>query len=160
VTGVADCTSTPTSRRCWDYNTNFKSVGPAASLYAPDEFRVSDHDPVVVGLDSTPSPERPSHHGHGWILSPAGAYPGRPSATGKAQFEFDVKYSKQSALGGTASFTFVAGGFSFSATTFDRLVTSASLPPSVGTDREWRRRLPVPAQRALMQAPDRFRLQV
>jgi len=35
-----------------DYNTNFKSAGQIASLYAPDRFRVSDHDPIVVGLDA------------------------------------------------------------------------------------------------------------
>ena len=33
-----------------DYNTNFKSVGQQASLYAADAFRSSDHDPVVVGI--------------------------------------------------------------------------------------------------------------
>lgn len=33
-----------------DYNTNFKSAGQQASLYAPDEFRISDHDPVIVDL--------------------------------------------------------------------------------------------------------------
>ena len=43
-------TSTPTSRRC--STTTPTSRRPACSrrLYAPDEFRVSDHDPVVVGL--------------------------------------------------------------------------------------------------------------
>jgi predicted extracellular nuclease len=34
-----------------DYNTDFKTLNLQATLYAPDEFRVSDHDPVVVGLD-------------------------------------------------------------------------------------------------------------
>jgi uncharacterized protein len=34
-----------------DYNTNFKSAAQIASYYAPNEFRASDHDPVVVGLD-------------------------------------------------------------------------------------------------------------
>ena len=34
-----------------DYNTNFKSAGQIVSLFAPDQFRTSDHDPVVVGLD-------------------------------------------------------------------------------------------------------------
>ena len=34
-----------------DYNTNFKSTGQVASLYAPDPYRSSDHDPVLVGLD-------------------------------------------------------------------------------------------------------------
>jgi predicted extracellular nuclease len=39
-----------------DYNREFKSAGQITSLYAPDEFRSADHDPVVVGLelDSTP----------------------------------------------------------------------------------------------------------
>ncbi|MCX7601310.1 MAG: ExeM/NucH family extracellular endonuclease [Meiothermus sp.] len=34
-----------------DYNTNFKSANQVAGLYAPDAFRSSDHDPVVVGLN-------------------------------------------------------------------------------------------------------------
>nr|WP_269329445.1 ExeM/NucH family extracellular endonuclease [Kineosporia babensis] len=33
-----------------DYNTNFKSAGQITSLYAPDRFRASDHDPVLIGL--------------------------------------------------------------------------------------------------------------
>jgi hypothetical protein len=34
-----------------DYNTEFKSAGQIASLYSADEFRSTDHDPVMVGLD-------------------------------------------------------------------------------------------------------------
>lgn len=37
-----------------DYNTNFKSPGQVASLYAPDQYRTSDHDPVLVGVCLTP----------------------------------------------------------------------------------------------------------
>lgn len=33
-----------------DYNTEFKTVGQQASLYAPDPYRTSDHDPVLTGL--------------------------------------------------------------------------------------------------------------
>lgn len=33
-----------------DYNTNFKSAAQIAGLYAPDAFRTSDHDVVIVGL--------------------------------------------------------------------------------------------------------------
>ena len=33
-----------------DYNTNFKSAGQLVSLYAADEFRISDHNPVIVDL--------------------------------------------------------------------------------------------------------------
>ena len=39
-----------------DYNTEFKSAGQVASLYAPDEFRVSDHDPIIVGLRPNSAP--------------------------------------------------------------------------------------------------------
>ncbi|WP_016952608.1 ExeM/NucH family extracellular endonuclease [Anabaena sp. PCC 7108] len=34
-----------------DYNTNFKSVGQQTSLYNADQFRASDHDPVIIGLN-------------------------------------------------------------------------------------------------------------
>lgn len=33
-----------------DYLVDFKSAAQLVSLYAPDQYRVSDHDPVVVGL--------------------------------------------------------------------------------------------------------------
>ena len=39
-----------------DYNDDFKSVGQLASLYAADQFRVSDHDPVIVGLNLNAPP--------------------------------------------------------------------------------------------------------
>jgi predicted extracellular nuclease len=35
-----------------DYNTEFKPANP--DIYAPDAFRSSDHDPVLVGLDLDP----------------------------------------------------------------------------------------------------------
>lgn len=36
-----------------DYNTEFKSAGQISSFYAPDQYRASDHDPVLVGLNLT-----------------------------------------------------------------------------------------------------------
>lgn len=33
-----------------DYNTDFKTANLQTTLFAPDEFRVSDHDPVIVDL--------------------------------------------------------------------------------------------------------------
>ncbi|MGI8626525.1 MAG: hypothetical protein ACR2J5_08150, partial [Geodermatophilaceae bacterium] len=33
-----------------DYNTEFKTAAQVDYLYAPDEYRTSDHDPVLVGL--------------------------------------------------------------------------------------------------------------
>jgi predicted extracellular nuclease len=39
-----------------DYLEDFKSAGQLVSLYAPDQFRISDHDPVVVGLTPNAPP--------------------------------------------------------------------------------------------------------
>jgi predicted extracellular nuclease len=40
-----------------DYNTNFKTANLQSTLYAPDQFRISDHDPVIVDLALTPAAE-------------------------------------------------------------------------------------------------------
>ncbi|NJN55245.1 MAG: hypothetical protein HC804_11075 [Anaerolineae bacterium] len=33
-----------------DYNVEFKSPGQVVSLYSPDPYRASDHDPAIIGL--------------------------------------------------------------------------------------------------------------
>lgn len=53
VAGVAEWHVNADEPSVLDYNTNFKSAGQIVSLYAPDQFRVSDHDPVIVGLNLT-----------------------------------------------------------------------------------------------------------
>ncbi|CAN7420816.1 ExeM/NucH family extracellular endonuclease [Terrabacter sp. LjRoot27] len=53
VTGVGDWHVNADEPSILDYNTEFKTAAQVTSLYAPDQFRVSDHDPVVVGLDLT-----------------------------------------------------------------------------------------------------------
>ncbi len=37
--------------RALDYNTDFKSPEQQASFYAPDSYRASDHDPVIIALE-------------------------------------------------------------------------------------------------------------
>ncbi len=54
VSGVADFHINSDEPSILDYNTDFKSAGQVTSLYAPDQYRVSDHDPVLVGLSLTP----------------------------------------------------------------------------------------------------------
>jgi hypothetical protein len=161
VTGVADYHLNADEPSVLDYQDDFKSVSQLVSLYAPDEFRMSDHDPVVVGLEleSTLS-DRPLT-GTGWIDSPAGAYAAMPDAAGKAQFAFDVKYPKHSNVAqGSASFTFAAGGLSFVATDLDWLIANAPSAMIQGTgtvngvDGHGFRIT------ALDGSPDRFRLQV
>lgn len=51
VTGVADYHINADEPSVLDYLEDFKSAGQLISLYAPDQFRVSDHDPVIVGLN-------------------------------------------------------------------------------------------------------------
>lgn len=55
VTGVADYHINSDEPSVLDYNTDFKTANLQATLYAPDQFRVSDHDPVIVGLCTPPS---------------------------------------------------------------------------------------------------------
>jgi hypothetical protein len=50
VTGVADYHINADEPSVLDYLEDFKSAGQLINLYAPDEFRVSDHDPVIIGL--------------------------------------------------------------------------------------------------------------
>jgi predicted extracellular nuclease len=55
VTGVAEYHINADEPSVLDYNTDFKSPDQIISLYAPDQFRVSDHDPVIVGLCTPPT---------------------------------------------------------------------------------------------------------
>jgi hypothetical protein len=50
ITGVTEYHINSDEPSVLDYNTDFKSSGQIASLFAPDQYRVSDHDPVIVGL--------------------------------------------------------------------------------------------------------------
>ncbi len=53
VTGVADYHIDADEPSVLDYNTDFKTANLINTLYAPDQFRISDHDPVMVGLGFT-----------------------------------------------------------------------------------------------------------
>jgi predicted extracellular nuclease len=56
VTGVADYHINADEPSVLDYLEDFKSPSQLVTLYAPNEFRVSDHDPVVVGLNLNAPP--------------------------------------------------------------------------------------------------------
>ena len=55
ITGVGDYHINSDEPSVLDYNTDFKTANLQTVLYAPDQFRVSDHDPVIVGLCTPPS---------------------------------------------------------------------------------------------------------
>ncbi|HCK65085.1 MAG TPA: hypothetical protein DHW49_02365 [Anaerolineae bacterium] len=54
VAGVAEYHINADEPNVLDYNFDFKSPGQIISLYNNDEFRVSDHDPILVGLELDP----------------------------------------------------------------------------------------------------------
>lgn len=56
VTGAVDHHINADEVPALDYNTEFKSSSQIVSLFAPDEFRTSDHDPVVIGLCDAAEP--------------------------------------------------------------------------------------------------------
>ena len=58
VAGVGDFHINADEPSVLDYNTDFKTPNLIATLYAPDQFRVSDHDPVVIGLNPNAAPTR------------------------------------------------------------------------------------------------------
>jgi uncharacterized protein len=51
VASVADWHINADEPAVLDYNTDFKTPAQRQALYAPDEFRISDHDPVLVDLN-------------------------------------------------------------------------------------------------------------
>ena len=53
VTGATEWHINADEPSVLDYNTEFKTPTLLASLFAPDPYRVSDHDPIIVGLNLT-----------------------------------------------------------------------------------------------------------
>ncbi|MCA1571800.1 MAG: ExeM/NucH family extracellular endonuclease [Chloroflexi bacterium] len=91
-----------------DYNTNFKSANHQATLYAPDPFRSSDHDPVIVGLDLQ---LHSKVTGGGRITTDAGI----------ASFELSADYAGPS-TSPSGETVFTLPGLAFESTSYDWLV--------------------------------------
>ena len=72
--------------------------------------------------------------GGGWILSPPGAYPGNPTATGKASFGFVAKYAKGATVpSGNTEFHFQTVGLNFQPTSYQWLVVAGAKAQYKGT---------------------------
>ncbi len=128
-------TSTRTSRRCSTTTRSSRRPARSQSLYAPDEFRISDHDPVVVGLDLTDDAAG-FVTGGGFIQSPAGALVADPTRTGKGSFGIDLDYVAGAARpSGDFSFSLNGRGtpFALVATAYDFLVIRGSSARLAGT---------------------------
>jgi len=57
ITGITEFHINSDEVPALDYNTEFKSAGQVDSLYAPDMYRTSDHDPVLLGVALAGEPE-------------------------------------------------------------------------------------------------------
>ncbi|MFZ5856844.1 MAG: ExeM/NucH family extracellular endonuclease [Chloroflexota bacterium] len=55
ISGVGDYHINSDEPSVLDYNTDFKTLNLQTILYAPDQFRVSDHDSVIIGLCQAPT---------------------------------------------------------------------------------------------------------
>lgn len=127
VVAVADWHINSDEPSVLDYNMEYKSAGQLVSLYAPDWFRIADHDPVLVDLNLTPDRPISFATGSGWIRFSAGAYLPDPQLESKAKFAFDVKYLKGAVKPTGKSAFMVQGGVpNFVTTTFDWLAISGN----------------------------------
>jgi len=115
VNGVAEYHINADEPSVLDYNTDFKSSGQIASLYAPDQYRVSDHDPVIVGLTPNAPPTVDAggpysvDEGSSITLSASGSGPNADALT----YEWDLDNDG----------TFETSGQSVSLATFDGPLT-------------------------------------
>ena len=57
ITGITEFHINSDEVPALDYNTEFKTAGQIDSLYAPDMYRTSDHDPVLLGVALEGEPE-------------------------------------------------------------------------------------------------------
>jgi predicted extracellular nuclease len=78
-----------------DYNTDFKSAGQLTSLYAADEFRVADHNPVLVDLDlDSPRDTSSAVFGFGQLLLSSSAGLKAGDAGSKAQVAVAARFAR------------------------------------------------------------------
>jgi uncharacterized protein len=115
VTGVTEYHINADEPSVLDYNTNFKSAGQIQSLFAPDQYRSSDHDPVIIGIDLMQS--KPMIvEGDGWILM-----------DGRANYSFNARMHKGlEKLNGDVSFNYQSGKVRFTSNRYDYLVVDTA----------------------------------
>jgi uncharacterized protein len=82
-----------------DYNTEFKSAGQQVSLYAPDRFRMSDHNPLIVDLDLvSPLDASAMVNGAGEIVLSASGGLAAGDAGSEVNFAINVKFGRGSTV--------------------------------------------------------------
>lgn len=78
-----------------DYNTEFKSPAQVTSYYAPDRFRMSDHNPLLVDLDLvSPLDSSAMVNGAGELVLASSGGAAAGDAGSEANFAINVKFKK------------------------------------------------------------------
>jgi hypothetical protein len=81
VTGITEFHINSDEVPALDYNTEFKTAAQIDSLYAPDMYRTSDHDPVLLGVALEAEPEPVPTCSVEYIIH--GVWPGQPAKNNK-----------------------------------------------------------------------------
>jgi hypothetical protein len=95
VTGSAEYHINSDEPSVLDYNTNFKSANQINILFNADEFRTSDHDPVLLGLalDATPAEVIAEVSGTPKVGCPADCFDGSATVTLSSEAGATIFYS-------------------------------------------------------------------
>jgi predicted extracellular nuclease len=146
VANVADWHINADEPSVLDYNTDFKTPNLIATLYAPNEFRIADHDPVLVDLNLSVPPTvdaggpYAANEGKSITLSATGSDPDGTAVS----FAWDLNNDNVfETPGQSVTFNAVDGSFSYpvqvqitdasGATSVDQAVVNVSnVAPSVG----------------------------
>jgi predicted extracellular nuclease len=130
VTGAGDYHINADEPSVLDYNEEFKSAGQIVSLYNSDEFRIADHDPVMIGLALRASPvATPDHYvvEAGTTLSVGGTGILSNDTGGPlALFSHSSPASGSLLLSGNGSFMYTPAAKFFGTDSFSYTVSSAS----------------------------------
>lgn len=110
-----------------DYNTNFKPANLIESLYAPDQYRSSDHDPVIVGLDLA-APLRTDVTAAGLFVSPRGAIKSEPRRAGVGLFALQTSTGTDDTTTGQLAFGVLGARFNVTGT-----VTTSEIDDATAT---------------------------
>lgn len=159
VTGVGEWHINADEPSVLDYNTNFKPANLITSLYAPDQYRSSDHDPAIVGLNLV-GPTLYEVTANGGITSPAGSSVADPTASGPATFNLRVRMTGRSVTTGTFTFHFPAADLRVVGSAITAPIVTGSTATISGAAKVNGVRGSTFTVTAIDSRPDRFRLVV
>ncbi len=132
VAGAGDYHINADEPAALDYNTDFKSAGQVVSLFNVDEFRIADHDPVIIGLNLRPPPKAnaDTYHAEAGTVLDVGTAQGVLNNDSGGALSI-LSYTKPNhgtlTVNGDGSFKYTAAPGYFGPDSFNYTVTSGSV---------------------------------